>query len=120
MYFKSMSSANDLEYFNESYEQEAKLFWEECAYPSSSIFDSDITKFIINQNFATDESKSVFDALKNNKSPGIDAEFVKCCKDIPAEDIKLLLNHVVEERNFPDVRTEGLRCAVCKSEKPLS
>ena len=119
-YFKSMSSANDLEYFNDNYEQEAKLFLEEYANPSSSNFDSDITKFIINQNFSTDEIKSAIDALKNNKSPGIDAipaEFVKCCKDILAEDITMILNYVVEERNFPDVWTEGLRSAVFKSGK---
>ena len=119
-YFKSMSSVNDLDYFDNNYEQEAKLFLEKYANSNSSNYDSDITKFIINQNFSTDEIKSAIDALKNNKSPGIDAipvEFVKYCKDILAEDITMIVNYVVEERNFPDVWTEGLRSAVFKSGK---
>ena len=93
---------------------------EEYANPSSSNFDSDITKFTINQNFSTDQIKSAIDTRKNDKSPGIDAipaEFVKCCKDILAEDITMTLNYVVEERNFPDVWTEGLRSAVFKPGK---
>ena len=115
-----MSSVNDLDYFDNNYEQDAKLFLEKYANSNSSNYDSDITKFIINQNFSTDEIKSAIDALKNNKSPGIDAfpaEFVKYCKDILAEDITMILNYVVEERNFPDVWTEGLRSAVFKSGK---
>ena len=81
---------------------------------------SDITKFIINQKFSTDEIKSAIDALKNNKSPGIHvipAEFVECCKDILAEDITMILNYVLEERTFPYIWTEGLRFAVFKSGK---
>ena len=75
---------------------------------------SDITKFIINQKFSTDEIKSAIDALKNNKSPGIyviPAEFVECCKDILAEDITMILNYVLEERTVPYIWTEGLRFA---------
>ena len=115
-----MSSANDLEYFKDNYEQEAKLFLEEYANPSSSNFDSDITKFIINQIFSADEIKSTIEALKNNKSPGIyaiPAEFGKCCKEILAEGITIILNYVVEDRNFPYVWTEGLRSSVFKSGK---
>ena len=119
-YFKDMSSANDLDYFNDEYEHEARLFLSEYDNHRSCNYDFDLEKFIINQNFWTGEIKSAIDAFKNNKSPGIDAipaEFIKHCKDILAEDITMILNYVIEERSFPDNWAKGLRSAVFKSGK---
>ena len=120
LYFKGLSSTNDLDYFNEKYESEARLFLREYDNLGSTNFDSDIEQFIINQNFSTDEIKTVIDSLKSHKSPGIDAipaEFIKHCKDILADDITMVLNYIVEERIFPDIWSEGLRSAVFKSGK---
>ena len=110
-YFKDMSSANDLNYFNDEYEHEAPLFLNEYDNHRSCNYDYDLEKFIINQNVLTGEIKSTIDALKNNKSPVIDAiptEFIKHCKDILAGDITMVLNHVIEERSFPDNWTKSL------------
>ena len=120
LFFKTLSSTNDLIYFDEKYEHEAKLFLREYDNLGLTNLDSDIEQYIINQNFSTDEIKAVIDSLKNNKSPGIDAipaEFIKNCKDILADDITMVLNYVVEERCFPDIWSEGLRSAVFKSGK---
>ena len=96
------------------------LFLNENDNHRSWNYDSDLVKFIINQNVSTGEIKYAIDALKNNTSPGIDAipaEFIKHCKDILAEDITMVLNYVIQERSFPDNWAKGLRSAVFKSGK---
>ena len=120
IFFKTLSSTNDLIYFDEKYEHEAKLFLREYDNLGLTNFDSDIEQYIINQNFSTDEIKAVIDSLKCNKSPGVDAipaEFIKNCKDILADDITMVLSYVVEERCFQGLWSEGLRSAVFKSGK---
>ena len=61
LYFKGLSSTNDLDYFNEKYESEARFFLREYDNVGSTNFDSDIEQFIINQNFSTDEIKTVIE-----------------------------------------------------------
>ena len=119
-HFKGLSSTNDLDYFNEIYVSETIIFLCEYDNLGSTNFDSDLEQFILNQNFSTDEMKTVIDSRKSHKSPGIDAipaEFIKHCKDILADDITMVLNYIVEERIFPDIWSEGLRSAVFKSGK---
>ena len=119
-YFKDISSANDSDYFNAKCEHGALLFLKEYTNHKPCNYDSDLEKFFINQNFSTGDIKSAIDALKNNKSPGIDAipaEFVKHCKDILAEDISMALNYVIEEQSFSDNWAKGLRPVVFKSGK---
>ena len=99
LYFKGLSSANDLDYFNEKYESEAGLFLREYDNLGKAEFDSDIEQFIINHNFSTDEIKTVIDSLKSHKSRGIDAipaVFMKRCKDTLADDITMVLNDIDE------------------------
>ena len=75
---------------------------------------------MINMNFSEDEILSAIDTLKSSKSPGLEAipaEFIKHWKDTLAQDITTIVNYMTEERNFPDMWSEGLRSAVFKSAK---
>ena len=70
---------------------------------------------IINDNVTAAEVEGAIDFLKNNKSSGIDgipAELIKCCQSISAVDITLVLNDVIGQRDFPELRTEGLWSSV--------
>ena len=55
-----------------------------------------------------------------NRSPGIDgvpAEFVKACKQSLAEPVAMVLNYIIENRDFPELWAGGIRSAVFKSSK---
>ena len=114
-YFKGLSDAENAVCMNDSYEREARTFLENYDITGSTNLDSEIENYIINDNFTDSEILSAIDALKNNKSPGIDAipaEFLKHSKDILAGDIATILNYVIEKRNFPEIWAEGLRSGV--------
>ena len=51
LFFKTLSSTNDLIYFDEKYEHEVKLFLHEYNNLGLTNFDSDIEQHIINQNW---------------------------------------------------------------------
>ena len=73
---------------------------------------------ILNSNFTVDEINASINTLRNNKSPGIDcipSEFWKHCRDIISEDITELFNYIIETREFPETRAEGLRSPIFKS-----
>ena len=72
---------------------------------------------IINRNFTVQEVENSIDYLKNKKSPGIDnipAEFIKGCK-LSISQLTNVLNYIIEQRDFPDVWSEGIRSAIFKS-----
>ena len=119
-YFKGLSDVENAVCMNNSYEREARTFLENYDITGSINFDSEIGNYIINNNSTDSEIVSAIDALKNNKSQGIDAipaEFLKHSKDILAGDIATILNYVIEKRNFPGIWAEGLRSGVFKSGK---
>jgi len=61
--------------------------------------------------------------LKTNKSPGYDripSELIKYLNDLVASDITMMLNYIIELREFPDTWAEGLRTPVYKSGQPNS
>ena len=119
-YFKGLSDAENVVCMNDSYERESRTFLENYDITGSTNFDIEIENYIINNNFTDSEIFSAIDALKNNKSPGIDAitaEFLKHSKDILAGDIATILNYEIEKRNFPEIWAEGLRSGGFKSGK---
>ena len=73
---------------------------------------------LLNDNFTVMEISKVVESLKNNKSPGLDSipsEFIKFCKHELVDIITLILNYVIEYREFPDRWAEGLRTPIFKN-----
>ena len=73
---------------------------------------------IVNGNFTVEEIECAIDTLKTNKSPGNDcnpAEFIKVCKSILSRTIATVFNYMIEQRDFPDAWSGGIRSAVFKS-----
>ena len=83
-----------------------------CASPSA------LELQIINDIFTKDEIKFAIDSLKNNKAPGIDgitAEIVKYCQEELIDIIVVVLNYMIENKEFPDILAKGYRSALFKS-----
>ena len=73
---------------------------------------------MFNRNFTAREIDGVISSLKNNKAAGIDgipAEFIKCSRYETIEDMCNILNYIIEQRQFPDIWSEGLRTSIYKS-----
>ena len=71
---------------------------------SNETATSALEKEIINSNFREEEISEAINFLKNGKSPGVDgipAEFIKHCRDVLCAPITMVLNYIIEERNFP-------------------
>ena len=118
-YFKDISSQQDSDYFDDKLENVAVEFLTEyfCKYESEKL---SLVAEIINSNFTQEEIICAINSLKPNRSPGIDGvpgEFVKARKEGLAEPITLVLNYIIEHRNFPDSWAVRVRSAVFKSGK---
>ena len=82
------------------------------------ILSSTIVDGAWNNNFTCNEIECAFDALKLNKSPGIDsipAKFIKTCKNSLAETITIALNYIIQHREFPEIWASGIRSTVFKN-----
>ena len=117
IHFKHLSAPNPKDYFSSTLENEAKQFF--CNYVQVvSPVKNDIAYNIINDNFTTQETEHCIDCLKNNKSPGVDgipAELLKSCKNELSEWVTQVLNYIIEQRNFPESWSEGLRSSIYKA-----
>ena len=82
-----------------------------------------VMKEIINNNFTIEEISAVLSNLKSNKAAGLDAlpaEFYVSIRDVIVEDITLLLNYVIENRNIPNSWATGVKIPVPKCKNPDS
>ena len=106
------------DYFNEEYENMALDFLRQ--YDNSRNAHSvniSAVEEVINENFTIEEIECALDTLKSNKSPGNDripAEFIQECKNILSNTIATVFNHMIEQRDFPDAWSGGIRSAVFK------
>lgn len=118
-YFKTLSIQPHLEYFTDDYEREAINFLRNYDNGNLGTVSSDLLELEnFNRNFTVEEINSAINSLKNNKAPGNDqipAEIVKHCKNILASDITDVLNYIIENREFPDIWTEGVRTPIFKT-----
>ena len=72
---------------------------------------------IINDDFTIQETEPCIDCLKS-KSPGVDGEpakLSKSCKNELSEWVTQVLNYIIEQRNFPESWSEGLRSCIYKT-----
>ena len=122
-HYEKLSVAPVHETFDDSYEREVEFFLKK--YDSKEILPTNTNElelFVLNSDFTTDEISSCIDSLKNNKSPGIDmipAEFIKSCKDELLEDITMILNYFIDNENFPEQWSEGIRSSIHKAGSKL-
>ena len=106
---------------NVNYEADAISFineYDKSAKISCDSHTGTLIKEIINNNFTCNEIECAIDALKLNKSPGIDsipAELIKACKNSLAETITIALNYIIQHREFPETWASGIRSAVFKN-----
>ena len=101
-HFKDLSSPSQNDYFSYEYETTAINF---------------MRKYDSNCDMSGDEIDSAIDFLKSNKSPGEDsipAEFIKAFKTTLTHSIVIVLNYIIETREFPSKWASGLRSAVFK------
>ena len=120
-YFKGLSSEQDGSYFDDELEEAALAFLNDydsgCKYETREI---SLVERVINSNFTQEEVVLAISSLKPNRSPGIDgvpAEFIKACKQSLAEPVAMVLNYIIENRDFPELWAGGIRSAVFKSGK---
>ena len=122
-HYEKLSIAPKHETFDDSYEKEVEIFLEK--YDSKEISPANINElelYTLNADFTTDEISSCIDSLKNNKSAGIDmipAEFIKACKDELLEDITMILNYIIDNEDFPEQWSEGIRSSIHKAGSKL-
>lgn len=121
-HFKTLSEQQRTDYFDDSYENDAKMFLHN--YDVHRTLDSKISNSLelelINSNFTQEEILNAIGYLKNNKSPGIDkipAEMIKHCQYSLSGHITMAFNYIIEQREFPESWSEGLRSAIFKSGK---
>ena len=113
------STAPNHETFDDSYEKEVELFLKK--YDSKEISPdntNELELFVLNSDFTVEEISSCIDLLKSNKSAGIDmipAEFIKAYKEVLLEDITMILNHFIDNENFPEQWAEGIRSSIHKA-----
>ena len=118
-HYEKLSVAPKHETFDDTYEKEVEIFLEK--YDSKEILPANINElelYTLNADFTTDEISSCIDSLKSHKSAGIDmipAEFIKACKDELLEDITMILNYIIDNENFPEQWSEGIRSSIHKA-----
>ena len=119
--FKGLSSEQDVAYFDVGPEEAALAFLNDydsgCKYETREI---SLVKRVINSNFTQDEVVLAISSLKPNRAPGIDgdpAEFIRACKQSLAEPVAVVLNYIIENRDFPELWAGGIRSAVFESGK---
>ena len=116
-YFSKTAKGLDKTFFNMDFESNVKAFLDK--YDKGEITANNTLEMdILNANFTIQEVKGAIDYLRSNKAPGCDnipAEFIKQCKELVAEDLTTVLNHIIELRDFPEIWAEGLRSVIFKS-----
>ena len=123
LHYQKLSIAPEHETFDDSYEKEVELFLKK--YDSKEITPTNTNELelsVLNSDFTVDEISSCIDSLKNNKSAGIDmipAEFLKACKEELLEDITMILNYFIDNENFPEQWSEGIRSSIHKAGSKL-
>ena len=104
--FRNLSLPRNASYFDYEYEKCAIAFLNDYDNGTISIKSvNDVKLELLNDNFTVMEISKVVESLKNNKSPGLDSipsEFIKFCKHELVDIITLILNYVIEYREFPD------------------
>ena len=114
-----MNTKDSIKYHNDVLEVEAKDYITQYDFANNvmPLYNKDLKYEIINSNFSNEEVNNAIDYLKNNKSPGIDkfhAEFIKSSKKELLQWITLVLNYIIEVKDFPSDWAEGLRIPVPK------
>ena len=122
-HYEKLSIAPVHETFDDSYEKEVEIFLNK--YDSKEILPTNTNElelFVLNSDFTVDEISSCIDSLRNQKAAGIDmipAEFIKACKEELLEDITLILNYFIDNENFPEQWSEGIRSSIHKAGSKL-
>ena len=120
-YFMNLCMPQSAEYFNDEYENMAQEFLRQYENSNDSFpINGSAVEEIVNGNFTVEEIECAIDTLKTNKSPGnycIPAEFIKVCKSILSRTIATVFNYMIEQRDFLDAWSGGIRSAVFKSGK---
>ena len=122
-YFKDLSSLLQNDNFSSEYETTAINFMRKydsnCDLTCANHYNS-LVEEVVNANFTHDAIESAIDLLKANKSPGEDsipAEFIMACKTTLTHSIVIVLNYIIETRDFPIKWASGLRSAIFKNGK---
>ena len=117
-FFKNLAKNNERDYFSSEYEKYAIQFLEdydqERIKPPSNKTELDI----LNQNFSEAEIRAIILSLPNGKSPGLDgipAEFFKAGVNEITPLYTLVINYILEMRQFPSDWCEGIRSAIFKA-----
>ena len=116
IHFKKSSMLDYNPQFDYNYEQQAIYFLQHDHSPIHNP-NQPVELDVLNRNFTVEEIDMCIESLKSKKSPGIDlipAEFIKSCSRKMAEDITILFNYIIEERQFPNLWCEGLRNPIHK------
>ena len=120
-YFMNLCIPQSAEYFNDEYENMAQEFLRQYENSNDSFpINGSAVEEIVNGSFTVEEIECAIETLKTNKSPGNDcipAEFIKVCKSIISRTIATVFNYMIEQRDFPDAWSGGIRSAVFKSGK---
>ena len=122
-YFKCLNFPKENDYFIDDLENIAIDFlneYDNCTQRDIDSSNDTIVDEILNNIITSEEVSLAISSLKINRSAGIDgipAEFVKACKQPLNESITMVLNYIIESREFPDTWAGGLRSAVFKSGK---
>ena len=118
-HFTELSKATEVHYFDHSYENLAKGYFQKCHFlDHTNVPQNELALHIINMAFTECEIERIFNRLKNNKSPGCDnipSEFIKGCSRLILLDLCNLSNYMIERREFPEIWAEGIRSAIYKS-----
>ena len=115
--FRSLALARDTCHFDWD-EKCAIVFWNDYDNGALSLKSTNIVKLeMLNDNFTETETEinKIIESSKNNTCPGLDSipsEFIKSCKHELVDIITLVLNHIIEGRDFPDREAEVLRTNV--------
>lgn len=117
--FRNLSLPRDACYFDYKYEKCAIAFLNDYDNGKLSMkLTNEVKLELLNDNFTVTEINKTIELLKNNKSPGLDSipsEFIKLCKHELVDIITVVLNYIIECRDFPDLWAEGLRTPIFKN-----
>ena len=122
-YFKCLNFPKENDYFIDDLENIAIDFlneYDNCTQRDIDSSNDTIVDEILNNMITSEEVSLAISSLKINRSAGIDgipAEFVKACKQPLNKSITMILNYIIESREFPETWAGGLRSAVFKSGK---
>ena len=113
-YFKGLSSQQDVAYFDDELEEAALAFLHDydsgCKYETREI---SLVEIVVNSNFTQEEFVlAISSSVRSLGIDGVPAEFIKACRQSLAESVAMVLNYIIENRDFPELWAGGVRSAV--------